>query len=177
MIKLRVIGISLLFWLSSVKVNAQLTPWWEQEQVDSVAIREAALADSIVNFAKTFIGTPYVWGGNNPEGGFDCSGFICYVYKAFQIELPRTSGQQFDAGHPVAHVEAKPGDIILFSGPSDAPGDPGHVGIVLSYDDTNGFTFIHSSSPESGGVRISSESSESYYKQHFLEVRRVIQLD
>lgn len=171
------IGCFALVWLTTRQANAQLTPWWEQDIIDSAAVKEEALADSIVEYAKSFLGTPYVWGGSEPKSGFDCSGFICYVYKAFEIELPRTSGQQFDAGNPIPHVEAKPGDIIVFSGPKDEPGDPGHVGIVLDYDDTNGFTFIHTSSPESGGVRISSESSESYYKQHFLEVRRVIQID
>lgn len=173
----RIIGCVGMCWLSVQEAHAQFTPWWEQDILDSTAIQEQEIADSIVDYAKTFIGTPYVWGGSDPQAGFDCSGFICYVYKAFDIELPRTSGQQFDAGYPVAHVDAKPGDIIVFSGPSDAPGNPGHVGIVLDYDAVNGFTFIHTSSPESGGVRISTERTEAYYKQHFLEVRRVIQID
>ena len=155
-------------------VQAQLTPWWEHEQIDSAEVHRAEIADSIISFAKTFIGTPYVWGGVDPQQGFDCSGFICYVYKAFNIELPRTSDKQFDAGVPVPYVEAQPGDIIVFSGPADTPGDPGHVGIVLSYDPNTGFSFIHTSSPESGGVRISNEASEKYYNKHFLEVRRVI---
>jgi len=128
------IALGILLTACSVRVEAQLSPWWAQDTPDSTAIRQDALADSIVSYAKTFIGIPYVWGGSAPAVGFDCSGFICYVYKAFDIELPRTSGMQFDAGKPVPHVDAAPGDIIVFSGPKDKPGDPGHVGIVLDYD-------------------------------------------
>ena len=172
----KVYAIASLFFcvLATKPMSAQISPWWQQEIVDSATLREEAIADSIVTLAQSFIGTPYVWGGSEPNSGFDCSGFICYVYKQFDITLPRTSGQQFDAGTPVPHVDAKPGDIIVFSGPRDVPGDPGHVGIVLNYDADKGFTFIHTSSPETGGVRISSEKNESYYSQHFLEVRRVI---
>lgn len=154
---------------------AQLTPWWQRvDTTNSAEIERTAIADSIINYAKSLMGTPYVWGGNQPETGFDCSGFICYVYKKFNIQLPRTSGEQFDAGVPVAYVAAQPGDLILFAGPNNGPGNPGHVGIVLSYDAENGFSFIHTSSPESGGVRISNEKSEGYYNKKFLEIRRVI---
>lgn len=157
--------------------QAQLTPWWQQPVNDSSELHRQALADSIVGFARNFIGVPYVWGGNEPASGFDCSGFVCYVYKAFNIDLPRTSSDQFDAGVPIPYVDAGPGDIIVFSGPRDTPGDPGHVGIVLSYDPVNGFSFIHTSSRETGGVRISHEKSEQYYTDHFLEVRRVIDVN
>lgn len=158
----------------STKMHAQLTPWWQEQQVDSTEIKELAKADSIIAYAKTFIGTPYVWGGTDPQHGFDCSGFICYVYKAFNITLPRTSDMQFDAGIPIPYVDARPGDIIVFSSATVVPGDPGHVGIVLDYDAENGFSFIHTSSPETGGVRISNEANEKYYNKHFLEIRRVI---
>ncbi len=160
---------------SSHALFAQLSPWWAAaDSIDSTEVEQTIIADSIIQYAKSFIGTPYVWGGNSPDSGFDCSGFICYVYKKFEIALPRTSGQQFDAGIPVPYVEAKPGDLILFAGPDNGPGNPGHVGIVLAYDQEKGFSFIHTSSPESGGVRISHEKSEAYYNKRFLEIRRVI---
>jgi len=160
---------------SSHVLFAQLDPWWAAtDTIDSVELQNTATADSIIQYAKSFIGIPYVWAGNSPDSGFDCSGFICYVYKAFNITLPRTSMQQFDAGIPIPYVEAKPGDLILFAGPDNGPGNPGHVGIVLAYEEEKGFSFIHTSSPESGGVRISNEKSEAYYNKRFLEIRRVI---
>ncbi|MFI5171257.1 MAG: C40 family peptidase [Chitinophagales bacterium] len=154
---------------------AQINPWWLNDTiVDSNEIKAELISDSVINFAKSFLGVPYVWGGMNPDSGFDCSGFICFVYSKFGIELPRTSGQQFDAGIPVPFNEARPGDLILFTGHEAEGGYPGHIGIVLSYDSGNGFTFIHASSPESGGVRISNEYDEKYYYKRFLEIRRVI---
>ena len=168
----------LLLVASSHGDFGQLSPWWAQtDSIDSAEVKREEIADSIINFAKTFMGTPYVWGGNTPDSGFDCSGFVCYVYKQFNIALPRTSGQQFDAGTPIPYVEAQPGDLILFAGPKNGPGNPGHVGIVLSFEPETGFSFIHTSSPESGGVRISNEKSEKYYNKKFLEIRRVITTD
>lgn len=159
---------SLLF----ANAKAQIEPWWvANPPVDSSAQCRAVLADSVIRYAETFIGVPYVWGGSDPDSGFDCSGFVCYVYRKFGIALPRTSGQQFDAGYPVPYTDALPGDLILFS--DDKPGAPGHVGIVLSYDTQKGFTFIHTASPSSGGVHISTTGDPYYYK-HFLEIRRVI---
>lgn len=157
---------------------AQLNPWWlEQHAVDSSELKRDIIADSIIRYAKTFIGIPYVWGGSDPQIGFDCSGFICFVYKKYGIELPRTSDLQFNAGVPVAYNEAQPGDLILFTGREAFGGEPGHVGIVLSYDIDKGFTFIHTSSETSGGVRISNEFGEQYYYKRFLEIRRVIGID
>ncbi|MEZ5014934.1 MAG: C40 family peptidase [Chitinophagales bacterium] len=159
---------------SSLWTFAQGKPYWLQDiAVDSTEMQRSELADSIIQFAEKYIGVPYVWGGNDPETGFDCSGFIHYVYSAFALDVPRTSRQLFDAGVPVPFNEAKPGDLIVFSGPASEHGEPGHVGIVLSYSEDAGFTFIHTSSPESGGVRISSERREGYYYYTFLEVRRV----
>ncbi|MBC8045520.1 MAG: C40 family peptidase [Fimbriimonadaceae bacterium] len=148
-------------------------PWWiSNPYIDSASLRRQILADSILNYAYTFKGVPYVWGGNSPESGFDCSGFIYYVYKKFGIELPRTSGQQFDAGIPIPYTEAERGDIILFTGMHPVFGIPGHVGIIISRDD-EGFTFIHTASPLTGGVHVSHSKERSFYER-FLEVRRVI---
>jgi len=167
--------LSIAFFLITGSTYAQLNPWWvEHPVVDSSDVKRQHTADSIISVAKTYLGVPYVWGGTSPQNGFDCSGFICYVYQQFGIELPRTSGMQFDAGVPVPYNEAEKGDIILFTGPEAEGGDPGHVGIVLDYHNDTGFTFIHTSSAQSGGVRISNERDEQYYYKRFLEIRRVI---
>ncbi|MBC8172398.1 MAG: C40 family peptidase [Chitinophagales bacterium] len=164
----------LCLFLTAVKLSAQNPqPWWVTNPfIDSSAIKREVIADSILQFAKTFMYVPYVWGGATPEGGFDCSGFVRYVYKKFGIELPRTSGEQFDAGYPIPYVEAEKGDLILFTGMTPVFGTPAHVGIVISRDD-QGFTFIHTASEKTGGVHISHSTDPSFYER-FLEIRRVI---
>ncbi len=171
----RKIILSVIFILTLQVSSAQLTPWWlRNPAVDSTDIKRRIIADSIVAYAKTFAGVPYVWGGCDPVSGFDCSGFIQYVYRKFGIELPRTSAEQFNAGIPIPYTNAEHGDLILFTGMESYGGDPGHVGIILSNDGNGNFTFIHTSSPESGGVRISTWNREKYYYKRFLEIRRVI---
>jgi cell wall-associated NlpC family hydrolase len=76
-------------------------------------------SSAIVNYARQFLGTPYVWGGTTPAG-FDCSGFTQYVFRNFGIELPRTSSGQSTVGTRVSAADARPGDLVWW---------PGHVGI------------------------------------------------
>ena len=73
----------------------------------------------MVNIARQYLGTPYVYGGNSP-GGFDCSGFTQYVFAQVGVSLPRSSSQQRNAGTVVSAAEARPGDLVW---------GPGHVGI------------------------------------------------
>lgn len=80
--------------------------------------------EKIVELAKEHLGTPYVWGGETPETGFDCSGLIQYVYKQVGIDIPRVSADQARAGVPVSGLEnARPGDLLAFNSPVD------HIGI------------------------------------------------
>ncbi|WP_230977330.1 C40 family peptidase [Georgenia yuyongxinii] len=79
----------------------------------------AASSSAIVEYARQFLGTPYVWGGATPAG-FDCSGFTQYVFAQFGINLPRTSSAQATVGTKVSAADARPGDLVTW---------PGHVGI------------------------------------------------
>jgi cell wall-associated NlpC family hydrolase len=79
----------------------------------------AASGSAIVDYARQFLGVPYVWGGTTPAG-FDCSGFTAYVYAQFGVSLPRTSAAQATVGTRVSAAEARPGDLVAW---------PGHVGI------------------------------------------------
>lgn len=72
--------------------------------------------DSVVAYAKQFIGVQYTYGGTSPSTGFDCSGFTSYVYKHFGISLPRTSGGQSGVGTAVSRANLVPGDLVIYSG-------------------------------------------------------------
>ncbi len=98
----------------------------------------------LLSYAEQFEGYPYVWGGNTPSTGFDCSGFVQYVFKHFGISLPRTTYEQVYCGTEVSLNDIEPGDLV-FEIPS-AEG-PNHVGIYIgngkildAMDPANGVT-------------------------------------
>ncbi|HET7628695.1 MAG TPA: peptidoglycan-binding protein [Bacillales bacterium] len=93
----------------------------------------AVTAAKIIEDAKALVGTPYQWGGDNPQEGFDCSGFIHYVFAKNGISVPRTTSSLWDAGRTVAYLH--PGDLVFFETYKDGPS---HVGIYL-----DGNRFIH----------------------------------
>lgn len=81
--------------------------------------------------AEGFVGVPYLWGGESPEG-FDCSGLVQYVYRELRVDLPRTSQEQAMVGTPVANLAgAQPGDLVFFAGADGSAQHPGHVGIYI----------------------------------------------
>ena len=93
--------------------------------------------NGIIDLAQQFLGVPYVWGGSSPRG-FDCSGFVQYVYAQKGIHLPRTADIQATAGQPVSKSELQPGDLVFFAGDYV---NISHVGIYVG----NG-QMIHASS-------------------------------
>nr|WP_206155085.1 C40 family peptidase [Clostridium muellerianum] len=97
-------------------------------------------SNSVVNYAYSFIGTPYVWGGTSPSG-FDCSGFVQYVYAHFGVGLGRTTYEQINDGTTVSRDQLQPGDLVLFGTRSN----PHHVGIYVG-----GGMYIHA--PQTGDV-------------------------
>ena len=91
---------------------------------------------AVVDYARQFLGKPYVYGGNSLTNGTDCSGFVKGVYAAFGINLPRTSSEQRSVGYAVSLSEIQPGDIVCYSG---------HVGIYAGNN-----TLIHASNEKTG---------------------------
>ena len=85
-------------------------------------------AQQVLAYAYQFEGYPYVWGGSSPSTGFDCSGFVQYVYAHFGINLPRTTFEQVNCGTPVSLNNIKPGDLVFEFGSSEGPN---HVGIYI----------------------------------------------
>lgn len=120
------------------------------------------LCQQILNYAQTLIGVPYRSNGSSPAG-FDCSGYTNYVYKQFNIILPRTSGGQYKFGKPVSAKEAKPGDLVAFG----SNGRINHVGIYMGDG-----RFIHSSS--SRGITIS-RLHDSYWGPRLVGYSRVVE--
>ncbi len=111
----------------------------------------------VVGIAMRYLGVPYVWGGSTPRG-FDCSGFVAYVFAQIGVSLPHSSYAMFGMGTPVSIGELQPGDLVFFTGAS-------HMGIYIG-----GGQFIHS--PHTGDVvKISSLSG--YYSSNFAGGRRV----
>lgn len=128
-----------------------------------------ALADpdfaALIAEAEKYLGFPYVWGGSSPSTSFDCSGFVCYVYTHSGVHnLPRTTAQGIY--NQCAHIpmsEAKPGDIIFFTGTYNSPGPVSHVGIYVGNN-----MMIHCGSP----IQYARTDS-SYWSQHFYAIGRL----
>lgn len=118
-------------------------------------------ANSIIATAKKYMGVKYVWGGESPSG-FDCSGYMQYVFSKNGISLPRTAAEQYQKGTWVNKANLKAGDLVFFS---TYKSGASHVGIYLGNGD-----FIHAST--SKGVTISDLSS-TYYAQRYLGAKRV----
>ncbi len=127
--------------------------------------------DSLVAFAKSLIGKKYCYGSCKPDPGFDCSGFVYYVFSKFGIELPRSSYLMVEKGKEVKLENCQKGDLIFFTGTNSEVREVGHVGIVIS-EKGQPVEFIHSSSGKSNSVVITAMSSP-HYQKRFLKVKRI----
>jgi cell wall-associated NlpC family hydrolase len=124
----------------------------------------------VLDFAKSLIGIPYKYGSTAPAVGFDCSGFITHVFSHFNIVVPRSSIDFTNVGKEVSVVDAKPGDLILFTGTDSTEHFVGHMGIVL--ENQNGqLNFIHSTSGKKWGVTITPLND--YYKGRYVKTIRI----
>jgi cell wall-associated NlpC family hydrolase len=128
-------------------------------------------ASDVVAFAKTLIGVKYKYGSTDKEKGFDCSGFVTYVFNHFNISVPRVSVDFTNAGINIPIEYSKEGDIILFTGSDAKSGIVGHMGIITE-NDNGQVKFIHAS--ESRGVMISGMNS--YFIPRFVKVNRIFTL-
>lgn len=136
---------------------------------DSINTGNTRPAELIV-FAKTLIDVPYKYASVDPSQGFDCSGFITYIFNHFDIAVPRSSVGFTNMGKTVDLQNAKPGDLILFTGTDSSIRVVGHMGLVIS--NKNGLLeFIHSSSGKANGVVIT--PLEKYYMGRFEKVIRI----
>lgn len=125
---------------------------------------DRSVVNKLIEFAKSLLGTKYVYGGSSPAG-FDCSGFVQYVFKNFDINLPRTAKDQSTVEEYVSYSNLQPGDLVFFKTLGSSVIN--HSGIYIG----NG-EFIHSSS--GAGKVIISNITSGYYKDHYTTARRVI---
>jgi peptidoglycan DL-endopeptidase CwlO len=125
---------------------------------DVIATAPPARYGGVVGIAMQYLGVPYVWGGASPSG-FDCSGFIMYVYSQVGVSLPHHAASQYSSGSPVSRDALEPGDLVFFNG-------LGHAGIYIG-----GGQFIHA--PHTGDVVKISSLSDSWYAATYVGARRI----
>lgn len=174
-----ILVIAVLF-ASCIQIKRKQLP--KQKQVDTTSTANNITSTSsqintgntspadLVKYSETLIGTPYLYGSTNPQQGFDCSGFITYVFNHFNIMVPRSSIEFTNVAKEIPVEKSKPGDLILFTGTDSTERSVGHMGIIISNNSIQTL-FIHSTSGKANGVTITPLND--YYKSRFVKVIRV----
>jgi cell wall-associated NlpC family hydrolase len=162
---------SLFISFFSSYIIAQASVDEVSEPVDSIGILDELIdqkSDAIIKYAKQFMGVPYVWGGMSPSG-FDCSGFINYVFRGFGFSLTRTSYGMAELGTTVSLKDLQPGDLMFFKARNLNSRQVGHVALVV--DTTDGIIqFIHAART---GIRIDTFNNHSYYVPRYIKSKRL----
>jgi cell wall-associated NlpC family hydrolase len=151
MLRLRLILV--LFVLAFAGFSARAASAVSQHHVSD------ALGRRVSAYAKRFVGVPYRWGGESPRTGFDCSGFVAYVFRHFGFSLPHYTFAQFDLGLHVRRQRLRPGDLVFFDG-------VGHVGLYIG-----GGRFVHA--PHTG-TRVRVDGLGGWYAARYSGARRIL---
>lgn len=143
---------------------------------DSVAIanknddaRRALVIDSVIQFGKKFVGLKYKYGGST-EKGFDCSGYVSYIFRKYGYQLPHSSASMAKVGDKVELKDAAVGDLILFKGRSSKSKTVGHVALIIKAD-SGQVTMMHSCVQR--GVYIEKYNNNPYYNSRYVMCRRI----
>jgi cell wall-associated NlpC family hydrolase len=136
---------------------------------DTLVKKNSQQVDELISFAKKFLGTPYRYAGTTPSG-FDCSGFINYVFGNFGFQLTRTSYGLAEFGQTVKLAEIQPGDLMFFKGSNASSTQVGHVAMVIEVT-PDAIKFIHSST--SRGVVVDNFKTSKYYVPRFIKAKRL----
>ena len=134
--------------------------------------QDSTLPEKIVAFARTQIGVNYKYCSMTPSGGFDCSGFVNYVFNHFGIVVPRASVDFTDIGHEIKLNQTEPGDLILFTGTNHRIRVVGHIGIITA-NNHGDISFIQSTSGAAYGVVVS--ALDKSYMARFVKIIRMVE--
>jgi cell wall-associated NlpC family hydrolase len=150
-LSIRYLLLLLLFSLIGCSTTPEIKPQIQSQQ------------SPLIEYALSLQGTPYRWGKESPDEGFDCSGFVQHVYGRHGIMLPRTARQMASAFPPVPKYDVRSGDLVFFNtrGPKYS-----HVGIYINHG-----KFIHAPNRRIGRVLVSSMNN-GYWRKRFVGVRR-----
>lgn len=129
---------------------------------------EQKLLASIIDFSIKYIGSPYKLGGTSPSG-FDCSGFVYFLFNSYDIKIPRMPSDMVKISDKIEYKNIRPGDLVYFKGSNINSMDIGHVALVVAITD-KGFKMIHSTS--SKGVLINDLEQYDYWKTRYLFATR-----
>lgn len=164
---IRLLGLASLIFLTACSSRAPVTESAPAPRATAAVKLFDPAADDVLFRAIGLVGTPYVWGGNTPASGFDCSGLIGFVFNDVAgIRLPRTTQQMIQMkGQSIARSKLRSGDILFFS--TAGHGRVSHAGIYVGEG-----RFVHA--PSSGGtVRLDSVDSK-YWNNAYLQAKRVL---
>jgi len=150
-----------------LKLYTKTTTRGEENVIDPPAPVNASEADALIEYAKSFLGVKYVYGGSTPSG-FDCSGFTQYVFKKFGYKINRVSRDQAKNGVAVSKSQLQKGDLVFFAS-SRGSNTIGHVGIYIG-----GGSFIHSSSGKNNMKVCITSLSEPFYVDTYITARRIL---
>ena len=138
-------------------------------QKNTTSVKNSKEVDELINFAKRFLGTPYRYAGSTPSG-FDCSGFIAYIFGNFGLSLVHSSYGMAELGETVRLSEIRPGDLMFFKGSDINSTRVGHVAMVVEVT-PDAIKFIHSST--SRGVTIENFKTSKYFIPRFIKAKRL----
>lgn len=125
----------------------------------------SSLGEQVAATAKKYIGCAYIFGGTSPNG-FDCSGFVQYIYKLYGVSLYRTADVQLNNGWSVSYSDLRPGDLVFFAHTYNTSAAASHVGIYIG-----GGQFVHAANSSTGVT--TSNLSNSYYSSRYVGARRI----
>lgn len=133
----------------------------DKKSADRSSASRRLVSAKLVEYAKQFLGVPYKWGASSGKA-FDCSGFVVYIMKKFNVNLERTASSQFNSGTKVEKEDLQPGDLVFFTTYKKGPS---HVGMYIGDN-----KFIHASS---GVDRVTiTDLDTNYYRKRYLGARR-----